>query len=54
MGAEVFASVSPEKKEIAERFGAVPIDYRAESVDDYVTRLTAGQGFDIVYDTVGD
>jgi len=53
MGAEVFATVSPEKKEIAERFGAIPIDYRAESVDDYVARLTAGQGFDIVYDTVG-
>ena len=53
MGAEVFATVSPEKKEIAQRFGAVPIDYRAESVDDYVDRLTAGQGFDIVFDTVG-
>lgn len=53
MGAEVFATVSPEKKEIAERFGAIPIDYRSETVDDYVTRLTVGEGFDIVYDTVG-
>jgi NADPH:quinone reductase-like Zn-dependent oxidoreductase len=53
MGAEVFATVSPEKKEIAQRFGAVLIDYRAESVEAYINRLTAGQGFDIVYDTVG-
>ena len=53
MGAEVFATVSPEKQEVAQRFGAIPIDYRAESVDDYVDRHTAGQGFDIVYDTVG-
>ena len=53
MGAEVFATVSPEKQEIVQRLGAVPIDYRTESVDDYVTRLTAGKGFDIIYDTVG-
>ena len=30
-----------------------PIDYRTESVDDYVARHTAGKGFDIIYDTVG-
>lgn len=53
LGAEVFATVSPEKQEIAQRFGAVPINYRAESVDDYVARHTAGKGFDIIYDTVG-
>jgi NADPH:quinone reductase-like Zn-dependent oxidoreductase len=53
MGAEVFATVSPEKQQIAKRFGAIPIDYRAESVDDYVTRHTSGNGFDIIYDTVG-
>ena len=53
LGAEVFATVSPDKKQIAKRFGAIPIDYRAESVDDYVARHTAGKGFDIIYDTVG-
>ena len=53
MGAEVFATVSPEKQEIVQRFGAIPIDYRSESVDDYVARHTAGKGFDIIYDTVG-
>jgi NADPH:quinone reductase-like Zn-dependent oxidoreductase len=53
MGAEVFATVSPEKQQIAQRFGAIPIDYRAEPVDDYVARYTNGNGFDIIYDTVG-
>lgn len=53
MGAEVFATVSPDKQKIAQRFGAITIDYRTVSVDDYVASLTAGKGFDIVYDTVG-
>jgi NADPH:quinone reductase-like Zn-dependent oxidoreductase len=53
MGAEVFATVSPEKQEIVRSLGAVPIDYRTESVEDYVARHTAGKGFDIIYDTVG-
>jgi NADPH:quinone reductase len=52
-GAEVFATVSPEKRKIVEDFGATPIDYRASSVDEYVAASTAGKGFDIVYDTVG-
>ena len=53
LGSEVFATVSADKQQIARSFGAIPIDYRAESVDDYVARCTAGKGFDIVYDTVG-
>jgi NADPH:quinone reductase-like Zn-dependent oxidoreductase len=52
-GAEVFATVSPEKKKIVEEFGATPIDYRSSSVEDYVAANTEGKGFDIVYDTVG-
>jgi NADPH:quinone reductase len=52
-GAQVFATVSPEKKSIVEGFGATPIDYRTTSVEDYVAASTGGQGFDIVYDTVG-
>jgi len=52
-GAEVFATVSPEKKKIVEDLGATPIDYRAASVEEYVEVSTAGKGFDIVYDTVG-
>jgi NADPH2:quinone reductase len=52
-GADVFATVSLEKKGIVAGFGAMPIDYRAMSVDEYVTAVTGGEGFDIVYDTVG-
>jgi NADPH2:quinone reductase len=52
-GAKVFATVSPEKRKIVEDFGATPIDYRSSSVDAYVAANTAGEGFDIVYDTVG-
>ena len=53
-GAEVFTTVSLDKRRIAEEFGAFPIDYRSVSVEDYVTACTNGKGFDIVYDTVGD
>jgi NADPH:quinone reductase-like Zn-dependent oxidoreductase len=52
-GAKVFATVSSEKKNIVESFGAIPIDYRSCSVDDYVQEMTGGRGFDIVFDTVG-
>lgn len=52
-GAHVYATVSSEKRKIVEDFGATPIDYRSASVEEYVAANTAGQGFDIVYDTVG-
>ena len=52
-GARVFATVSPGKAEIARRFGAAPIDYQALTVEEYVREFTGGEGFDIVYDTVG-
>lgn len=52
-GAEVFATVSPEKRHLVEDFGATSIDYRSSSVDEYVAANTEGKGFDIVYDTVG-
>jgi NADPH2:quinone reductase len=52
-GVVVYATVSPEKKSIAEGFGAIPIDYRSTTVEQYVAAHTAGEGFDIVYDTVG-
>jgi NADPH2:quinone reductase len=52
-GARVFATVSAEKKQIVESFGATPIDYRSRSVDEYVAEMTGGKGFDIVFDTVG-
>jgi NADPH:quinone reductase-like Zn-dependent oxidoreductase len=52
-GAKAYATVSPEKRKIVEDFGATPIDYRSSSVDAYVAANTSGEGFDIVYDTVG-
>ena len=51
--AKVFATVSPDKKNIAESFGAIAIDYLSSSVEEYVAMMTAGKGFDIVFDTVG-
>lgn len=52
-GAQVFATVSPDKNHIAEQFGATPINYRALSPEQYIARYTADKGFDIIYDTVG-
>jgi NADPH:quinone reductase-like Zn-dependent oxidoreductase len=49
----VFATVSAGKKAIVERFGATPIDSRSLSVEQYVAAHTGGEGFDMVYDTVG-
>lgn len=53
LGAEVFATVSPDKRAIAERFGAIAIDYRAHSPEQYVALHTNGEGFDVIYDTAG-
>ena len=54
-GAVVSTTVSSEEKAaLARELGADhTIDYRAESVDDYVARLTDGAGFDVVYDATG-
>ena len=52
-GATVFATVSPDKAAIVEDVGAVPLDYRSSTVEEYVSANTGGKGFDIVYDTVG-
>ncbi|KQV16174.1 quinone oxidoreductase [Pseudomonas sp. Root329] len=52
-GADVFATGSAGKQAIIEGLGATFIDYRKSSVEEYVAEHTAGEGFDIVYDTVG-
>ena len=45
---------SDEKAAIAKKLGADEvINYKRESVEEYVKRLTDGQGFDVVFDTVG-
>lgn len=52
-GAEVYATEHPDKHDVVRRLGAVPIDFQARSVEQYVEDHTGGRGFDIVYDTVG-
>jgi NADPH2:quinone reductase len=52
-GAEVFATGSARQRTVIQALGAIFIDYRQYSVEDYVALHTAGEGFDIVYDTVG-
>jgi NADPH2:quinone reductase len=52
-GAEVFATVSHGKEAIVEQWGATAINYHALSPEQYIAQHTGGDGFDIVYDTVG-
>jgi NADPH2:quinone reductase len=54
-GAVVAATAStPEKLALARQLGAhAAIDYRSQPVAEYVRELTDGQGFDVVFDTVG-
>lgn len=51
-GATVFATGSAGQQAVIETLGATFID-RNEPIADYVARLTGGEGFDRVYDTVG-
>ncbi len=52
-GADVFATGSAASQAYIKRLGAVPIDYRAMTVENYVAKYSDGHGFDIVHDTVG-
>jgi NADPH:quinone reductase len=52
-GAEVWATGTVAQREVIEQLGAKPIDHETETVEDYVARATGGEGFDVVYDTVG-
>ncbi|MBR9847079.1 MAG: zinc-dependent alcohol dehydrogenase family protein [Algicola sp.] len=53
-GADVYTTISSEKQaEIVKSYGAKSINYKSESVEDYVKKHTNGAGFDVVYDTVG-
>lgn len=55
-GATVYALVSSdEKAAIARELGAdATINYRQTPVEDFVAKHTNGQGFDIIFDTVGN
>jgi NADPH2:quinone reductase len=53
-GGEVFATGGGDAQlQLIEELGATGINYRTESVADYVEKHTAGAGFDLVYDSVG-
>ncbi|WP_083100108.1 zinc-dependent alcohol dehydrogenase family protein [Pseudophaeobacter leonis] len=52
-GAQVFATARPRSLETLRELGATPIDITTTSVPGYVGQHTNGNGFDIVYDTVG-
>lgn len=53
-GAEVYATGGGERQlELIGQLGATRINYKTESVADYVTKHTGGVGFDLVFDSVG-
>ena len=52
MGADVFATVSDDKRNRVEELGATPVDRNA-TADEIVGLSADGLGFDVVYDTVG-
>ncbi len=54
MGANVFATGGGEKQlALIEELGAKGINYKSETVEEYVAKHTEGHGFDVVFDSVG-
>jgi NADPH2:quinone reductase len=53
LGARVFATGTRAQQSLIEALGAVAIDYESAVVADYVAKHTEGEGFDVVFDTVG-
>ncbi|MDQ1096931.1 MULTISPECIES: zinc-dependent alcohol dehydrogenase family protein [Chryseobacterium] len=56
LGAKVYATISNDQQDgIAKKLGAdYTIDYRKETVEDFVNKHTEGKGFDMVFDTIGN
>lgn len=53
-GAEVYSTGGGETQlSLIKSLGATPINYKTEKVEDYVAQYTNGQGFDVVFDSVG-
>ena len=53
-GANVFSTGGGERQmALIQQLGAIPINYKTESVEQYVARYTNGTGFDLVFDSVG-
>lgn len=53
-GGEVYSTGGGEKQmALIEQLGATPINYKTQTVEQYVDQHTQGKGFDIVFDSVG-
>ncbi|RZM83385.1 quinone oxidoreductase [Pseudoalteromonas rubra] len=53
-GARVYSTGGGEAQlDLIQRLGAEPINYKTESVADYVAKHTDGKGFDLIFDSVG-
>ena len=53
-GADVYSTGGGEKQlALIEQLGATGINYKTESVEQYVGKYTNGAGFDVVFDSVG-
>lgn len=53
-GADVYATISGEKQAaIIEQYGATAINYKTETVADYVAKHTNDAGFEVIFDSVG-
>lgn len=53
-GGDVYSTVGGDKQSaVITEMGATPINYKTESVADYVAKHTDGLGFDVVYDSIG-
>ncbi|MEM6506407.1 MAG: zinc-dependent alcohol dehydrogenase family protein, partial [Planctomycetota bacterium] len=53
-GAEVYATGGGDQQiDLIEKLGAKGINYKTETVEQYVEQHTGGAGFDVVYDSVG-
>ncbi len=53
-GADVYSTGGGDAQlALIEKLGATPINYKTDTVADYVAKHTQGKGFDIVFDSVG-
>jgi len=53
-GAEVYSTGGGDKQlSLIHELGATPINYKLETVDEYVAKHTDGAGFELVFDSVG-
>lgn len=53
LGADVYATDRAGKKQLLESYGATAIDFESLTTEDYVNQYTNGEGFDIIFDTIG-